>query len=178
METVFSRLEREALATLASEGIPPERMVFQRALDLRYLGQSYEITVPISGPLNSALRQAQDLFHRRHRDIYGYAAEKEPVEMVNLRLTAIGLAAMPEFPRHPLTRSAPPPEARREVRPVFFDQKGWLDTPVFWRPALQAGNRIQGPAIIEQYDDTTVVPPGWEAAVDDYLNLRLRRIRQ
>lgn len=175
MEKEFARLEGEAAATLASEGIPPERMVFQRALDMRYLGQAYEITVPISGPLDLALRQAQEAFHRRHRDIYGYAAEKEPVELVNLRLTATGLAALPQIPRYPSAGATPLPEACRETRPVFFDQSGWLATPVYWRPALQAGNRLQGPAIVEQYDATTVLPPGWEATVDDYLNLRLRR---
>ncbi len=179
LEEAFRDLEQLATAQLQNEGIPEGRIVLQRHLDLRYLGQSYEITVPASAPMDAGeIRAAARTFHRRHAEVYGYAAEEEPVEVVNLRLTATGIMEKPAL-RPAVGRgrasSDPPGEARAGERPVYFDGTGWNPTTVYWRPILRPLDVIEGPAVIEQYDATTVVPPGWMVKVDEGANLRLRR---
>jgi N-methylhydantoinase A len=179
LEETFRELEHLAAAQLKREGTPQDRILLHRHLDLRYLGQSYEITVPASTPLDSATLHAATLhFHRRHAEIYGYAAEEEPVEVVNLRLTATGIMEKPALSSpaaHGRTSADPPEEARIAQRPTYFDATGWIPTPVYWRPLLHPSQAIEGPAVVEQYDATTVVPPGWKAAVDEGGNLRLGR---
>ncbi len=145
-------------------------MVLERKLDLRYLGQSYEITVPVLKDLPSTL----DSFHRRHQEIYGYASESEPVEIVAARLVASGLTAKPEF-KKVATAEAPSSAPLTDKRRVFFDGTGWIETPVYYRQALLPGDRIEEPAIIEQYDATSIVPPGWKACVDELSNLCLNK---
>ena len=90
------------------------------------------------------------------------------------RLIASGITAKPQFDRARMTRRTSPP-AGAGTRRVYFQGAGWVETAVYSRDAFSPGNRIEGPAIIEQYDATTVVPPEWNAAVDRYGNLRLRR---
>ena len=170
LEEAFLALEGEASRLLSSEGFAAEQMAVERQLDLRYLGQSYEIAVPVLQTLESTLSS----FHLRHRETYGYAAEAEPIEVVNARLIASGITAKPRFDTAGATEGTSPPQAS-DSRRVFFPDTGWIETAVYSRETLLPGNRIAGPAIIEQYDATTVVPPQWNAAADEYLNLRLRR---
>ncbi|MDR7463266.1 MAG: hydantoinase/oxoprolinase family protein [Armatimonadota bacterium] len=179
LEKAFRELERAAAAQLRREGIPEDRVLLQRHLDLRYLGQSYEITIPARSALDTnALRTAARTFHRRHAEVYGYAAENEPVEVVNLRLTATGITEKPALwpaQAHTPTSLQPRGDAQMAERPVYFEATGWASTPVYWRPLFHPARDVEGPAIIEQYDATTVVPPGWKVAVDEGGNLRLQR---
>lgn len=169
LEEVLQDLEEEATQILSKEGFASSETVMERQLDLRYLGQSYEITVPMQGSLEKTLNS----FHLRHREIYGYAAEGEPIEVVNARLVATGITRKPELRKAQPSMQAPSPQALTDKRTAFFDSTGWIETPIYSRVALLPGNRLAGPAIVEQYDATTVVPPGWNATVDDFLNLRL-----
>ena len=109
-------------------------------------------------------------FHDRHRQTYGHANPKEVVQLVNLRLTAIG--------RLPGLTLAQPPvaaPARRRKREVWFPQDGSAPCPIHWRDGLAAGETLTGPVIIEAMDSTIVVPPGWIASVDGKGYIRLRR---
>ncbi|MGB2800557.1 MAG: hydantoinase/oxoprolinase family protein [Dehalococcoidia bacterium] len=169
LEETFQDLEEEAKQTLCKEGFASSETVMERQLDLRYLGQSYEITVPMQGSLGVTL----NLFHLRHREIYGYAADGEPMEVVNARLIATGITRKPELRKAQPSMQALPPDALTDKRASFFDSTGWIETPIYSRDALLPGNRLGGPAIVEQYDATTVVPPRWNATVDDFSNLRL-----
>jgi N-methylhydantoinase A len=165
-------METEGAATLASEGVPAEKTTFLRLADLRYLGQGYELTV--DAPSNSYSNSFADLislFHEKHREAYGYASPGEPVELVNLRLRAVGA-----IPKPKLTTSAEVNETKPiETRNVYFESLGWARTPIYDRGVTRWSNRILGPAIVEQYDATTVLYPNWTAETDLYRNLILRR---
>ncbi len=167
----FEDMESEASGILQKEGFGSKRTLLERKLDLRYLGQSYEITVPVLKDLRSTL----DSFHRRHQEIYGYASGSEPVEIVAARLVASGLTAKPEFKKVAAAAVAPSSESLVNKRRVFFDGAGWIETPVYYRRALLPGDRIEEPAIIEQYDATIIIPPGWKACVDETSNLFLNK---
>lgn len=168
---VFERLEREAVAMLEGEGFGPDAMVLERALEMRYVGQSYELTVDMREGKEHTVKQ----FHDRHRDVYGYASEDEPTEIVTARLTARGMTPKHRLSAMPSEGERPPRQALLENRDVFFAPQGWRETMVYARDALRPGNQITGPAIIEQYDATTVLPPGWRATVGELLDLRLER---
>ncbi len=157
---------------LALAGIPPERRVLVRAADVRYRRQAYELTVPLAeGPITrESLDGLAAAFHEKHRQTYGHANPAEPVQLVNLRLTASGRLSKLALVQPPA--SAP---ARRRMREVWFPQIGSTPCPVHWRDGLAAGETLAGPAIIEAMDSTIVVPPGWIASVDGKGYIRLRR---
>ncbi len=158
-------LAGQLIRALQDDGFRPDEIVVQRSLEMRYRGQSYELAVP-----SDRVADATGLFHRRHQEVYGYHAADEPVEVVSVRVTVLGrLRRPPLLPGQRAAAAAPP----AEVRPVFFD--GWRPTPVYRREELAAGQVVPGPAVIEQYDATTVVPPGWQAAADPSGVLRLAR---
>jgi N-methylhydantoinase A len=172
-EATFAEMEKEASAELARDGVPPERASLIRSMDLRYSGQGFELTVPASRPFgHEASTGAANAFHARHRERYGYAAETEPLEVVALRLAALVSVTKPQLPREPKAGPEPSANALRTRRNAFFGD-GWQQARVYDRLALRPGNRFEGPAIVEQYDATTVVPPRWTAEVDEYRVLRL-----
>ncbi len=175
LEETFRELERDGLETLTEEGIPPSSIRYQRQLDLRYLGQGYELAVEAETPVTEdSIGRIVGGFHRKHMEVYGYSAGDEPVEMVNVRLRAIGLLEKPALKESPLGDSEPIP---RQTRDVFFETDGgWVETPVYDRPSIGWRGALKGPAIIEQYDSTTVVYPGWIFESDRFGNLVLRRV--
>jgi N-methylhydantoinase A len=147
------------------EGLVEEEIEFVRRLDLRYVGQSYELTVPSGGDL-------AERFHTEHDRVYGFSAETEPIECVSLRLTTVGRIAKP--PARSLARGdAAEPKARREV--YFAEASGYVDCPIYDRYALAAGVQLAGPAVIEEFDSTTIVHPGYALRVDDQGNLIIER---
>ncbi|MCK4482307.1 hydantoinase/oxoprolinase family protein, partial [Candidatus Bathyarchaeota archaeon] len=100
--------------------------------------------------------------------------KKEQVELVSVKLIAVGLVDKPKLKEHPLHRKKPSKEAITEKRKVFFEQnKDYIETSIYMRKRLKAGNMIDGPAVIEQYDATTVVYPDWVASVDRFVNIVL-----
>jgi len=168
----LAEMEATASEWLAAIEIPPERRALSRAADLRYRRQAYELTVPLAGgPVTRAgLDRLADAFHDKHRQTYGHANPEEPVQLVNLRLTAVGRLPGLRFGQPPATATA-----RRTMREVWFPQTGSASCPVHWRDGLPSGETLAGPAIIEAMDSTIVVPPGWIAAVDGTGYIRLRR---
>ena len=153
----FKRMEGRAVRDLIHEGYPPDNIETRRAADLRYVGQAYELTVPCpSGRLDSAtLGALAETFHDEHERTYGHRAGEEPVEIVNLRLTAMGRAGQVS-PTRPGGSGAAEP--RREDRSAYFGaDHGLIATPVIGRGGLN-GAPQQGPLIVEEYDATTVVP--------------------
>ena len=158
---LFAGMESEA-AAVVREATGDAPAALRREVDLRYVGQGYELTVPYEGA--AAARQAfEELYTRR----YGMASPGEPVEATTWRLTAVGRQAPVDLPRF---EPGPLPEPARR-RAWFPESEGWTATAVYRRDTLPAGARLQGPAIVEERESTTVLPPGMEAEVDTYGNL-------
>src|SRR5437773_2303586 len=142
-----------------------------RSADARYVGQGYELTVPVpGGRLDAdALVRVRASFDEVYAARYGYANPAEPVEIVTWKLSAVGGA-----PRIALAKAATRSvgESRKGTRRAYFPEtRGYVDTPVYDRYALAAGTSLSGPAIVEEREPTTVLPPGLTAAVDEYANL-------
>ncbi len=161
----FAPLESAARAWLEREGIHPAQRLLERQLDMRYAGQNYELPVACGhgAPDAAALRQA---FLLAHRQAYGYAAEDEAIQVVNLRVRAVGRVAPLRWAAEVPVHDPDPGPAQIGARDVYFDEAGgFVETPLYARDRLRAGHRMAGPAIIEQMDSTTVLPPGHTAHV-------------
>jgi N-methylhydantoinase A len=172
---VYTDLEAQALAWLQSERVPSEAQQLIYAADLRYAHQSFELTCPMpNGHVTQALvQELVTAFHHEHRRLYSYDLPNAPVELVNLRVTAIGL--LPKLqPQIASAVSSSLSNALAGVRPVYFDQKGgFVDTPCYTRSRLAPGMTFEGPAIVDQDDATTVIFPDFHAKVDPVGNLIL-----
>ncbi|MCH7736820.1 MAG: hydantoinase/oxoprolinase family protein [Chloroflexi bacterium] len=169
----FHGMEGQARTEMAGEGLSLDKMAARRFLDVRYVGQSFELTIdyPARITKKDLTKVIGDSFYKSHLRRFGYADRKEPVEVVNLRLK---LEVAMEKPRiEPQTAGdADPAPALIGMGEVVF-QQGALTSPLYQRERLTCGNRISGPALIIQMDATTVVPPGWGGAVDPFGNLLL-----
>jgi N-methylhydantoinase A len=174
---LFRDYEAQGDERLAHEGVAPTQRRLVRTLDLRYRGQSHELTVtaPAGDLTTQDLERIQEQFHETHARAYGYAAREDPVELVNVRLTAIGVSPKPRLKALP-QGSGDFRGAVKGHRPVWFGEaSGFVACPVVDRYRLQWGDRISGPAVIEELDSTTVVHPGYTAVVDRHGNLLLQR---
>lgn len=167
----FSELKAQARAWLDHERVAREVRRLGYSVDMRYVGQNHELTVPLPAERTSrkALAQAADSFHQEHKKQFGYSSPDDAVQVVSCRVVATGVA----------TRIETAPQADRgekiiprETRPVYFEGGvKWVDCPVYWRGDLSAGTALEGPAVVEQLDATTVIYPGDVAKVDAYGNI-------
>ncbi|GAA5236636.1 hydantoinase/oxoprolinase family protein [Verticiella sediminum] len=191
VRTTFRKLEdldfdelEQALAELAAQGhrsleesrVRTAHVRVDYAADMRYVGQEHSVTVDITASLLSARDHAalKRRFDEVHQFRYGTCAPAEKVEIVTLRATVVGVMDKPPMEKIPQGEAAPPVEARRGAREVYFSETGKaVPTEVFDRDRLLAGNRISGPALVEEHASTTVVLPGDELEVDAYGNLRI-----
>ena len=180
-EAIFGALEDRARTELAQEGMADAEAAFHRELDLRYVGQGYELRVSLAGLGDGgldgeAMARARQRFDERHAQIHGHAAREKPVEVVSYRLrVTVAVAKYQPTEATVGDRAAPPEDAVKGARTVYFDGRTGTETMVYERSALGPGAAIDGPAIVEQFDATTVIPAGWSAAVDRHLNLVLAR---
>jgi N-methylhydantoinase A len=164
---VYAELEGEARTWLGAEGVGPPGQRLTRLADLRYRHQGFELTVPWPEP-DLSVEALIARFHARHRQLYTYALTDAPVEIVTLRVAAAGRVrrfTIPSLPRRRTSRTRP---TRRRV---YFAGTGWTACPSIERGQLGVGAVVVGPAIVEQLDATTVVPPGRRATVDRVGNL-------
>jgi N-methylhydantoinase A len=168
MAALYAELEAEANEDLEREGVPPERRRLFRQADLRYAKQGSELTVDAPAQAGGAALDAGaaaamvEAFHRLHEQLYTFADRAAPVEIVNLRVRAVGLMDKIELPEIASVTDGTPatPSAARRAH---FRDEGFVPTPIFRREDLKAGNRIDGPAIVDQLDATIVLPPGTTA---------------
>lgn len=171
VNAMFDRLAAQARQELHDDGFAKDRIKVRRALDMRYAGQGYEMTLPIDDGLlaGADLASLRHRFDAQHKAMFGHSAPEEPVEIVSYRVRGIGLVPtvdMPRFQRSGATLE----QALREIRRVRFDGVE-LDCPVYQRETIDVGAMIAGPAILDQFDATTVLCPGQLARVDEYKNL-------
>lgn len=166
----LARLHGLAKQWWQAEHIDASTASSQLVVDMRYIGQNYEIGVLVPTAAGYTLPSSADLtsaFHAAHQRNYGHHDPVAPIEIVNLRLTAVGKLPDIAPPSFTGTGDARP----RSQRPVWFSGEAALDTAIWWRSDLAHGSTVEGPAIIEQLDATTPIPPGYAAKVDAGLNL-------
>lgn len=170
IRSAFAKLEERAAAWIKSERIHVEQERIAKGADVRYLGQSFEIPVDLSHVdlhRAEAARLIAEAFHKGYSAIYGQADTNAPIEIINVRVTAIGITAKP--PMAPISKVELQGAQRKATpvsrRKIYFDGK-MLDTAVYDRKVLTWGHEFEGPAIIDQYDTTVFIPEGFRASVD------------
>ncbi len=173
LEEEFHGMEGQARAELQQEGLPVTSMTTRRFLDVRYVGQSFELTIDYPALSRRAdLRRAiANSFYQAHLQRFGYADRGEAVEIVNLRLKLELAMEKPRIEPQPPGPADASPARIAEAEVVF--REGALPTALYRREGLITGNRIEGPALILQLDTTIVAPPGWGGVVDSLGNLIL-----
>jgi len=176
IEAIYAGMEAEGRAALAQSAVAPESIVIERAADMRYVGQEHAVAVDL--PTEFFERQDRGAIKQRfdavHNVRYGTSAPGEPADLVSLRVTVLGVMRKP--PRHAVEEGSavPPDEALRARKDVYFrSAAGFVATPVYKRHLLRSGNRITGPALVEEHASTTVVQPGDEVLVDAFGNLQI-----
>ena len=161
LEAIQRALLKQARTELQREEINEQDMRFAVSIDMRYLGQAYELNLPFSASL------VED-FHDLHEATYGHALRTRKVEIVNLRVQGTGIVEKPEIEYQELRANVALPFAQKES-PLGAMIK------LFHRVALNAGDIFTGEALIFQMDSTTYVPSSWQAAVDGYMNIVMQR---
>jgi N-methylhydantoinase A len=177
LEATVDALEAEARARLAEDGFAPERIEIRRSANLHYQGQSFELRVPLAaGRLDrAALAALEEAFGQEHERTYGHRAGiEEPVELVSLEVIGRGIPEAPRAAAAAAASLAPDIAIREPARRAYFGpQRGWLDAQVINRSDLRTPR--PGPCIVEEYDATCLVPPGWMARLDEYGNVVMSR---
>lgn len=170
INSVFAELAAQARTDLTGEEFPADRISVEYAIDMRYAGQGYEMTLPCPHPLKpgdlATLRRA---FDEEHRKSFGHTAPSEPVEIVSWRLRGVGRVPPVTLPKYEVA-GLRLDAAVREVRKARFQGK-MLECPVYQRERLDVGVSFAGPAIVDQLDCTSVIAPGQIATVDAYKNI-------
>jgi N-methylhydantoinase A len=165
MEEALSELMAQGRATLQRERVPDEQMGFERSADVRYVGQSYHLSIRLPQREIQAgdLIDIKNRFDEMHLATYGHAEPSEPCEFVALRVSAIGEIGKPPLER--VRSGGSVAAATKPSRKVYFEPAGFVECAIYDRLKLPAGAVVHGPAVIEERDSTTAVHPGWGATV-------------
>ncbi len=170
LSAIFREIEREAVAEIEESGFASGEVVARYEVDMRYLGQAHEVPVEVPGEMidgmdEGAVALLGSLFHDKHLRLFGHDSRDAEVELITLSVSAVGPRAAVEMPL--IVAGTPDPgAARKGARAVYFDEAGgFADCSTYERSRLAAGNVVVGPAVIEQMDTTTVLPPGESATV-------------
>ncbi len=173
LNVVFAELEREARQTIEEAGVGVDSKLV-REVELRYVGQGYELTVEVpAGALGeSDLEVLQERFETAYANRYGFSSGGQRIEATTWKVTAYG--PTPEVKLAQIEGGAGADDAIREVRAAYFPELGgYVNTPAYLHARLAAGTSIEGPAIVEEQESTTVVPPGFVAVTDEYGTLTI-----
>ena len=176
IEGVWAELEAQGRAEIAAEGVADEAIAAHYSADMRYVGEGHEVPVHIPDGLSGerAVAHMWDEFHRVHEKTFGFEyRDQQDVELVNLRVQAVGRAHRPDVAPAVKAGGAAEPH---HTRPVYWRGVGWADCPIYRRPDLPTGAVVEGPAIVEEYGSTVVVPQSWALAADSYGNLKLEKV--
>jgi N-methylhydantoinase A len=177
VQKIYDEIEREAKSKIEELGFKEEQVILKYKIDMRYVGQAHEVTVEVPEEIvknkidAEAIGKLTDMFHESHKSLFGHASRDAAVEFITISVSAIGPSEkgkMMEIEQG--TRSTD--TAFKQKRKVYFeDFDGYIDCPTYERSRLRAGNEIVGPAVVEQMDTTTVIPPQQRALVDIYGNI-------
>jgi N-methylhydantoinase A len=172
LTAIFGEMEDATRALLRGEDVPDERTKIRREIDMCYIGQSFQLRILLDDEVGEKTGAVMtDAFHDRHEAVYGFCNRTEPTQFVNLRLTAIGQVERPRL--RELEKAADPVDrAHKGTRRVYFREAGGMvDCALYDREKLSFDDGFRGPAIVEQMDTTTVVPPGASVKVDRFGSL-------
>lgn len=161
-------LAKQGLSDMQAEGFSRSLISIQTFVDLRYLGQSYEITLPY----RSYTRLANQ-FHKAHKTLYAYQQPGHPIELVNLRIKTIGKSSPLKIPQFPMEKRSGDAAIMHEQDLIFQNKS--MNAPVYKRSSLRPGNTLQGPALIADLESTTLLPPAFSLRVDAFLNMIIHR---
>ncbi len=170
LDALLADMLVQAKAELAQEGIAEPDMIFRPTIDMRYQGQAYELSVPLQSTSNNQ-SSLVDLFHNLHEQTYGHALRDRAVEVVNLRLQAIGIVEKPELQAEQATESTSPDSAFLGIKTSATGE----NMALYERDRLPIGATFDGPSLTFQFDSTVYIASGWRAIVDGYRNLILER---
>jgi N-methylhydantoinase A len=177
LQTIVDSLEAEARARLTADGFAPERIEIRRGASLHYQGQSFELRVPLTADRldRAALASLEEAFGAEHEQTYGHrAGVDEPVELVSLDIVGRGLSEKPRAASAATASLAPDVAIAEPRRAAYFGPgSGWLDAEVINRSDLRTPHT--GPCIVDEYDSTCLIPPGWTARLDPYGNIAITR---
>jgi N-methylhydantoinase A len=173
----FAELEAQGTASVKEANLDTRKLVLSRSLDMRYVGQEHAVTVDV--PLASFVKGGKAggkaairrHFDELHEERYGRGSPEEPTEIVSIRSTVTGVMKHPRLAPIAKGGAAPSKESFTGERRVFFAGQGWKKCRTYRRDALKAGNRIAGPALVEEHASTSVLEPGDRLTVDAYGNL-------
>ena len=177
LNAIFDEMRAEGRALLERSSVPAGEMKFLRSADMRYEGQGYEIQVPLPGEEMSAedMDRIRESFEDSYKAIYQRLGPKVPVEALNWRLVASG--ATPDLDLRPANSARrPAADAKKDPRPVYFpawEEKRACD--IYDRTRLTPSAEIPGPAVVEESESTVIIPPAWDARVDEFYHLVLQR---
>ena len=177
LNLAFGRMEAKGWAELGREGVAPEARRLARYAEMRYVGQSYELRVPLpGGRLGEKEAVAmEEALHIAHLQAYGHAAPEEPVELVTLGLEAVGIIGEMGFQELPQGDGNSGRALKGEREVLFSPGEGFLPTSIYDRYALFPGDVIEGPAIIEEVDSTTLIHAGYHGVVERYGSIVITR---
>ena len=169
---IFRNLMGEGQDWLDTEHVSSENRRFHNVIEMRYIGQNYELQIPVSSNTLDMedIQALKEAFFKEHEKNYGYFNPTAPIQLVNFRSEAIGIVTKPGLStlEH---KTEDPADCIIEYRDVFFDETGFINCPVYDREKLGQTERIEGPCIIEQMDSTSVIPPKAWFLVDHYGNI-------
>jgi N-methylhydantoinase A len=172
LETILREMQNQGDEVLHRDGVPENRRAFQFRMFLRYFGQAWELEIPVTvSPIN--LSEVDQTFNKEHLRAYGYNRPGHDIELVNLRVTAIGRIDRPSLASQD-GASGSISAALREHRKIYFDGN-FVDTPIYQRDLVPHQATIKGPAVIEEFGSVTIVFPGWTVTKDKIGNLVLNR---
>jgi len=172
---IIVKTEATAMEELLSEGVEKEKTSLLRFLDIRYVGQHHEVTVAMPNDCKidaSHIAEISATFHATHERLYSYCTPETPLEIINLRVTAVGHVDKTGLEPMVLAADTDSSSAIKGKRPVFFEESmDWVDIPVYDRNKLKPGNALAGPAVIEERITTIIVHPNWNARIDEFGNV-------
>jgi N-methylhydantoinase A len=177
IRAILDEITEEAKSKIEELGFTDDQIILSYTMDMRYVGQAHEVTISVPREVvdkeidAAMIKKLENLFHEAHQDLYGHSSADSPVEFFTISMVAIGpidRGRVSEIEKG----SRDPKAAFKQLRKVYFDEfKDYVDCPTYERLQLKSGNELVGPAVVEQMDTTTVIPPNQRAVVDDYGNI-------
>jgi len=174
VEEIYRALESQGIQTLEREGVNRNDVSIVRSVDMRYVGQAYELNIPfVFEQISSRVpEELVETFNQSYENYYGHSTPEETTEIVNFRVTATGKVRKPPIKKMSTKKHQ---LLVRDMEDVYFKDVKWVSCPFYDREDLPYETRIEGPAIIEEYTSTTVIPPDFEASIDQYSNIVITR---